>query len=99
MEDPMCDYARIEGKNSFIRLDRDGIITVKPLFRPALKHEYEIPKAGYRGDSCRMASQHFVDCLLSGDPFETEGEEYLKQVMRTVFAGYESAQTRKVIRL
>ena len=99
MEDPMCDYARIEGKNGFIRLDRDGTITVKPLFKPAFKHEYEIPKVGYRGDSCRAALQHFVDCLLSGRQFETEGEDYLNQVMRTVFAGYESAQARKAIRL
>jgi predicted dehydrogenase len=96
---PMCDYARIEGKNGFIRLDRDGTITVKPLLKPAFKHEYEIPKAGYRGDSCRVALQHFVDCLLSDERFETEGEDYLNQVMRTVFAGYESAQTRKVVRL
>lgn len=99
IEDPVCDSARIEGKNGFIRLDRDGVITVKPLFKSAFKHEYEIPKAGYRGNSCRMASQHFVDCLLSGDPFETGGEDYLNQVMRTVFAGCESAQARKVIRL
>lgn len=92
MEDPMCDDARIEGKNGFIRLDRDGTITVKPLFKPAFKHEYEIPKVGYRGDSCRAALQHFVDCLLSDEQFETEGEEYLNQVMRTVFAGYESVR-------
>jgi len=51
----MCDYARIEGKNGFIRSDRDGTITVKPLFKPAFEYEYEIPKAGYRGDSCRVA--------------------------------------------
>ena len=99
VEDPVCDYARIEGKNGFIRLDRDGAITVKPLFKPALEHEYEIPKAGYRGDSCRATLQHFADCLLSGEQFETEGEDYLNQVMRTVFAGYESAQALKAIRL
>lgn len=99
IEDPVCDYARIEGKNGFIRLDRDGTITVKPLFQPAFKHEYEIPRVGYRGDSCRAALQHFVDCLLSDEQFETEGEDYLKQVMRTVFVGYESAKTRKAIKL
>jgi predicted dehydrogenase len=97
--DSVCDDARIEGKNGFIRLDRDGTITVKPLFKPAFKHEYDIPKVGYRGDSCRAALQHFVDCLLFDDCFETEGEDYLKQVMRAVFAGYESAQTRKSISL
>jgi predicted dehydrogenase len=99
IEDPVCDYARIEGRHGFIRLDRDGTITVKPLFEPAFKHEYEIPEAGYRGDSCRAALQHFVDCLLSDEQFETEGEDYLNQVMRAVFAGYDSVQTRRVVKL
>lgn len=95
--DSICDDVRIEGRKGFIRLDRDGTITVKPLFKPAFKHEYEIPEAGYRGDSCRAALQHFVDCLLSREQFETDGEDYLNQVMRTVFAGYESAQARKAV--
>jgi predicted dehydrogenase len=90
IEDPVCDGARIEGRQGFIRLDRDGVITVKPLFKPAFKHRYEIPRVGYRGDSCRAALQHFADCVLADEPFETEGEDYLNQVMRIVFAGYES---------
>jgi predicted dehydrogenase len=97
--DPVCDYARIEGRRGFIRLDRDGTLTVKPLFEPAFKHEYQIPTAGYRGDSVRAALQHFADCLLSGAQFETEGQDYLERVMRPVFAGYESAQTRQVIHI
>jgi predicted dehydrogenase len=92
VENPVCDYARIEGKDGFIRLDRDGVITVKPLFKPAFKHEYEIPRVGYRGDSCRAALHHFADCVLANEPFETEGEDYLNQVMRIVFAGYESVR-------
>jgi predicted dehydrogenase len=99
LQDPVCDYARVEGQRGFMRLDRDGRLTVKPLFEPAFVHEYEIPQAGYRGDSCRAALQHFADGLLSGAPFETEGQDYLNQVMRTVFAGYESAQERKVIHI
>jgi predicted dehydrogenase len=98
-QDPVCDHARIEGQRGFIRLDRDGTLTVKPLFEPALVHEYEIPRAGYRGDSCRAALQHFADGLLSGAPFETGGQDYLNQVMRAVFAGYESAQERQVIHI
>jgi predicted dehydrogenase len=99
VEDPICDYARIEGKNGFVRLDRDGTMTVKPLFRPAFRHEYVIPTAGYRGESVRMALQHFADCLSAEKPFETKGEDYLQQVMRAVFAGYESAETRKSVSL
>jgi predicted dehydrogenase len=97
--DPVCDYARIEGKNGFIRLDRDGTVTVKPLYRPAFQHKYAIPAAGYRGDSVRMALQHFADCLSAKKPFETEGEDYLRQVTSAVFAGYESAETRRSVSL
>ncbi len=97
--DPVCDFARIEGQNGFVRLDRDGTMTVKPLHRPAFQHEYAMPTAGYRGDSVRMALQHFTDCLSSSQPFETGGEGYLNQVMRAVFAGYRSAETRESIAL
>ena len=97
--DPVCDYARIEGKNGTIRLDRDGTVTVKPLHRPAFQHDYAMPTAGYRGDSVRMTLQHFADCLSSDKQFETEGENYLNQVMSAVFAGYESAETRKTVSL
>jgi predicted dehydrogenase len=99
VKDPKCDHARIEGKEGFIRLDRDGTVTVKPLFKPARQHEYNIPQTGYRGDSCRATLRHFVDCLLSDECFETEGEDYLNQVMRAVFAGYESAERRTAIKL
>ncbi len=97
--DPVCDYARIEGKKGFVRLDPDGTITVKPLGRPAFQHDYAIPEIGYRGDSARMVLQHFVGCLSSNEPFETEGDDYLNQVMSAVFAGYESAETRKSVAL
>lgn len=99
IQNPICDYARIEGKKGFIRLERDGTIIVKPLFESPFREKYEIPEVGYRGDSCRAALQHFVDCLLSDEQFETEGEDYLNQVMRTVFAGYESARKKKVVKI
>jgi predicted dehydrogenase len=97
--DPVSDQARIEGTHGFIRLDRDGSIRVKPLHRPAFQHAYAMPAAGYRGGSVRMALQHFADCLAGNKPFETEGEDYLKQVMRAVFAGYESAEMHRSIPL
>jgi predicted dehydrogenase len=95
--DPVCDYARIEGTGGFVRLDRDGTVTVKPLHMLAFQQRYAVPTTGYRGDSVRMALQHFAGCLASGDAFETDGEDYLNQVMRAVFAGYQSAELRKSI--
>ena len=99
LADPLCEHARIEGERGFVRLDRDGTMTVKPLHRPAFQHEYAVPTVGYRGDSARMALQHFADCLASGKAFETEGEDYLNQVMRAVFAGYQSAESRQTVSL
>ena len=96
---PLCDSARIEGKRGFVRLERDGTMTVKPLHKSAFQHEYAVPTVGYRGDSARMALQHFAGCLASGEAFETEGEDYLNQVMRAVFAGYESADRRAAVKL
>lgn len=96
---PLCDSARIEGKRGFVRLERDGTMTVKPLHKSAFQHEYAVPTVGYRGDSARMALQHFAGCLASGEAFETEGEGYLNQVMRAVFAGYESADRRAAVKL
>ncbi len=97
--DPVCEQAHIEGTKGFVRLDKDGALTVKPLHRPAYRHEYAIPEIGYRGDSARMALQHFAGCLSCGESFETEGEDYLNQVMGAIFAGYESAETRKSVSL
>ncbi len=97
--DPVSDTARIEGRHGFLRLDRDGTLSVKPLRRAAFQHTYAMPGAGYRGDSVRLALQHFADSLSTGKPFETEGHDYLEQVMQTVFAGYESAETRRSVRL
>jgi predicted dehydrogenase len=99
LPDPTCDDARIEGREGFIRLQRDGTLTVKPLGQAAFEQRYTVPEDGYRGDSIRGALQHFGDCLVSGEPFETEGDDYLNQVMRAVFAGYESAETRQAVRL
>jgi predicted dehydrogenase len=99
LPEPMCDDARIEGAEGFIRLGRDGSLTVKPLGEPAFEHRYVIPQEGYRGDSVRRVLQHFCDCLGADVPFETEGNDYLDGVMRAVFAGYESAATRQVVPL
>ncbi len=46
--------------------------------------------AGYRGDSVRATSQHFVRALAARQPFETSGRDYLVTVA-AVEAGYRSA--------
>ncbi|MCC6585367.1 MAG: Gfo/Idh/MocA family oxidoreductase [Bryobacterales bacterium] len=51
-------------------------------------------KAGYRGDSVRATQQHFVDCLRTGERFETAAADYL-QTYRAVTAAYASALERR----
>lgn len=52
--------------------------------------------AGYRGDSIRATQQHFIDCLRTGDPFETDAASYL-QTCRAVDAAYASALERRPV--
>lgn len=49
-------------------------------------------RQGYRGDSVWATQRHFVECLLSGAPFETDAREYLKTFAATE-AAYESVRT------
>jgi len=52
--------------------------------------------AGYRGDSVRATQQHFISCLLTGQPFETGAREYLKTA-RAVEAAYESIAHKRAV--
>ncbi|MFQ6099390.1 MAG: gfo/Idh/MocA family oxidoreductase, partial [Armatimonadota bacterium] len=81
---------RVEGLGGRLRLEADGRIYVKPLFQDEYEHRYDIPTIGYRGDSCWATQQHFVNCLATGEEFETNGRDYLNTVA-AVFACYESA--------
>lgn len=52
--------------------------------------------SGYRGDSVRATQQHFIDCLISGETFETDVKEYLKTVA-LVEAAYQSVKERAAV--
>ncbi len=52
---------------------------------------------GYKGDSCRATQQHFIDCLLSGAEFETEGTSYLNTTVAAVEACYRSAAENRPV--
>ena len=52
---------------------------------------------GYKGDSCRATQQHFVECLLSGDEFETEVKDYLNTTVAAVEACYHAAAENRAV--
>jgi len=68
----------VEASGGAIRLAADGTLAVKPLGKPERLHEYRHERRGFGGDCVHATLRHFVERLLDGKPFETEGDEYLR---------------------
>jgi predicted dehydrogenase len=71
---------------------------VKRLGQPAAELEYARERKNFAGDCVYFLQRHFVDCMLSGQEFESSGSDYLKNV-RIVEAAYESARTGSCVRV
>jgi predicted dehydrogenase len=82
----------VEGDRGSIRLHGDGRITRQPLGEAEREHEYPHEDRNFAGDCCHAIQRHFVDRMLDGGPFETNGEDYL-QTLAVQEAVYESAAT------
>jgi predicted dehydrogenase len=100
---PVANYAtfghlRLEGGRGMVEMDGDGRLFVTIYGEEPREHVYSIPSTGYRGDSILALHSHFVECLQTGAPCESEGRDYLETV-RAVFAAYESAEKNRVIPL
>lgn len=95
-EDPRYTFGEflVEANAGSIRLYADGNITVQPLGRPERKHEYKHENRGFSGDCCYFTQRHFIDCLINGETFETDGPSYLK-TLAVQEAAYTSAQQKK----
>ena len=87
----------VEGNGGSIRLYLDGRLTVQPLGEPERDHPYPCERRGFAGDCVRFTNRHFVDCLASGEPFETGGADYL-ETLAVQDAVYESAERGQPIR-
>jgi predicted dehydrogenase len=83
---------RIDASKGHLELGYDGSITIKSLGKPSYRHDYTHKRRGFAGDCVYALQRHFVDCLLSGEKFESTGEDYLRTA-RAVEACYESAAT------
>lgn len=89
--------ALVEGSGGTIRLYGTGRLTLQPLGDPEQNIQYEFRRHGFAGDCVLATQRHFIDCLRSGSPLETSGDEYLKS-LAVVEAIYESAATRLPVR-
>ncbi len=86
---PTNGHVVIEGSEGTLRLDEAGEIFLLRRGGREERQSYAIP-AGYRGGSAIAAQTHFIACLETGKPFETEGADYLA-IERAVEACYRSA--------
>jgi D-apiose dehydrogenase len=89
---------RIDGTAGHLTMDATSAIRVKRLGAPATELDYPRERRNFAGDCVYFLQRHFVDCMLSGQEFETNGVDYLQNV-RIVEAAYESARTGNVVRL
>lgn len=71
----------IEGNKGSIRLYNNGNITIQSLGSTERVHTYFHQNINFAGDCVYATQRHFVDCLLHNQPFETNGKDYLKNVI------------------
>jgi predicted dehydrogenase len=88
----------LEGEGGSVQLDDEGYLWIKPLGKPAYKHDFEPSIEGVSGDSVYACLHHFVHKLNSGGIFETCMEDYLK-TLKVVEAIYQSQKTGKKVAL
>jgi Predicted dehydrogenases and related proteins len=89
---------RIDGTAGHLAMDTSSTIRIKRLGQTATELEYVRERKNFAGDCVFLLQRHFVDCMLSGQEFESSGPDYLKNV-RIVDAAYESAQTGCCVRI
>ncbi|MBT8186051.1 MAG: gfo/Idh/MocA family oxidoreductase, partial [Eudoraea sp.] len=92
-EDPRLTFGSIliDGNKGSIRLYEDGQISIKKLGEVEKKHPYHFEKINFAGDCVYTTQKHFVECLLTEKPFETDAAEYLKNI-RVQDAIYKSSE-------
>src|SRR6516165_9439557 len=85
----------IEGTNGTLRTRIDGQLEWFAVGQPgrvlAVPIDPDPMVAGYA-----MTQAHFLECLETGEPFCTDGDDTLR-TMKIIFAGYASAESKQVV--
>lgn len=95
-ENPRLTFGefQIDGLGGTIRLYADGKITIQKLGEKEVNHPYEYKTINFAGDCVYNTQRHFIDCLISGSEFETNGPDYLKSLAVQEMI-YKSAESKK----
>ena len=88
---PAMGDATFEGTEGVIRIDADGYLYLNGVLK--WSHSTEV---GYKGDSVRATQRHFIECLQTGQSFETGVDSYLAS-FAAVEAAYLSAAQKRVV--
>ncbi|MBN1996793.1 Gfo/Idh/MocA family oxidoreductase [candidate division KSB1 bacterium] len=83
----------VEGYEGSIRLYGDGRLTIHKLGKKEKEHDYQHQNINFAGDCVYVTQRHFIDCLLNGDEFETNGPDYLRS-LNVQEAVYQSAASK-----
>jgi len=88
----------VEGNEGSIRLYADGKIGIQRLGEEESQHQYEHRDINFGGDCCYIFQRHAIDCILSGKPFETGADHYLKNlaVQEAVYQSAERGSPEKI---
>lgn len=99
-ENPRYTFGQtlLEGEKGSVRLYADGRLTVQLLGASEQVVEYNPPRHGFAGDCCYATQRHFIEGLLTGRPFETDGWDYLK-TLTVQEAVYQSAATGQPVEI
>jgi D-apiose dehydrogenase len=93
-ENPRLTFGefQVDGTKGTIRLYSNGKITIQKLGKKEIEHPYLMQPINFAGDCVYATQRHFIDCMLSGEEFETNGPDYLKS-LTVQEAIYKSAET------
>ena len=70
----------VDGNGGSIRLYNDGRLTIQKLGEPETEHKYPHEDRNFAGDCCYTTQRHFIDHLIDGGQFETNGCNYLRSL-------------------
>ncbi len=82
-DDPRLTFGNvlIEGNKGALRLYDDGRITVQPLGETESGHDYRFQKINFSGDCVFNTQKHFIESLISKNPFETNVASYMRNLV------------------
>jgi predicted dehydrogenase len=87
---------RIDGMQGHLTMDTESRMRVKRLGELGRDIDYPRENVNFGGDCVYSTQRHFVDSLLAGTEFESNGEDYLK-TLRVVEAIYEASVSRRCV--